>query len=315
MHLPPDEEARPEGDRAGESFDGTRGDHHSSPVRAALAYAQALGPVFPVHSHRGGVCTCRMGRGCDRTAKHPANRNGKSDATRDPELITRCWGEVVPWANIGVVCTPDSGLVIIDIDGQEELDTFRHLVDDHGGLPATLWQRSGRVEPGWHVLFRRPPHPLQGTLEGLLVRGNGYFIAAPSLHRSGRRYRWLNWGVEPAELPDWLLEELTPRRPSQGPGHVRGRAPITGWTAWGRSVLERELALAREAEEGTHHPTLVRCAVRLAGAVHGGHLDWELVDQGIHAVADEWDKDGPKIDAILGWAFENADPRGPQGAA
>jgi putative DNA primase/helicase len=124
-----------------------------------------------------------------------------------------------------------SGLVVLDIDaksnGEESLFA---LEAEHGQLPSTLTALTGGG--GRHLLFAHPGGELRnsaGTLgPGLDIRGDGgYIVAPPSRHASGASYVWQE-GRSPAdlslaELPSWLLHQLTdPRVSKQGAARSGG---------------------------------------------------------------------------------------------
>ena len=71
---------------------------------------------------------------------------------------------------------------------------------------------------GWHYLFRHPGADVRNSVgrlgAGLDIRGDGgYVIAAPSIHVSGRPYKWTRALAQspPAELPTWLLADAAAR--------------------------------------------------------------------------------------------------------
>jgi hypothetical protein len=171
---------------------------------AAWWYARKLGwHVFPVHTPTAeGVCSCGNPQ-CHSVGKHPRTPNGLGDASCDPAQVTAWWRQW-PDANIGLACGA-SGLVALDFDtakpdfaGQELLN--RLLAD----APTTT-ARSG--SGGYHLLYRQPTPALgdsKGALpRGIDVKGKGYVILQPSLHKSGNQYQW-----EPGYKPN-----LTPPAP------------------------------------------------------------------------------------------------------
>ncbi|MDR4469061.1 MAG: phage/plasmid primase, P4 family [Nitrospira sp.] len=123
----------------------------------------------------------------------------------------RDWWKECPEANVGVITGRVSGLVVIDIDGEEGEATLAQLEFTHGALPQTRTVRTGN---GRHLYFNYPGRPIQssaGTLgKGVDVRADGgYVVAPPSMHQNGTRYCWtsaVNQGL--AELPSWLQTEL-----------------------------------------------------------------------------------------------------------
>ena len=132
------------------------------------------------------------------------------------------WFRHWPRANLGIVTGRVSSLIVLDIDaahgGRESLDRLTH---ENGELPLTIEAETGGG--GHHIYFTYDT--AKGEIRnrtaiepGLDVRGEGgYVVAPPSIHPSGRRYRWLE-GRAPgdlpiANLPSWLAERLIERRP------------------------------------------------------------------------------------------------------
>jgi putative DNA primase/helicase len=209
------------------------------PLAAALAYAGRGWPVFPLHSILGGRCSCR--RACPHPAKHPIARHGLHDATTDE----------------GVATGALSGLVVIDIDpakgGTESLTLLQFLM---GSLPETLTARTGGG--GVHLVYVHPGFELRNTagrlpgvaepLPGLDLRGDGgYVVAAPSRHRSGATYTWIDPDVPVALAPTWL------RLPSRKLFPIkRSRPPLrpAGGSRYGLAALRAELAELRRAAVG-----------------------------------------------------------------
>src|SRR5688572_24268916 len=178
---------------------------YPSPVlRAALAYAARGWSVVPLHwpLPRGG-CSCGEA-GCPSPGKHPMLPRWERYATNDPGTIASWWAQA-PLANVGIACGV-SGLAVIDIDGEEGIDSVRRLQREHGKLPLTVRFRTG--SGGLHLVYRDPSYSIPGRI-GLLpkvdIRGEGgQIVAPPSLHQSGRRYEALPGAPEPAEIPRWL---------------------------------------------------------------------------------------------------------------
>lgn len=103
------------------------------------------------------------------------------------DLVDEWWTRR-PDANVGMVTSQISGVVVLDADGPEGLESLKAL-----NTQATTWlSKTGR---GWHQWFRHPGVTIgnrAGVRPHLDVRGDGgYVVAPPSLHASGRRYEWL----------------------------------------------------------------------------------------------------------------------------
>lgn len=98
------------------------------------------------------------------------------------------WWTKNPNANIGVVTGQISGLVVVDLDGSEGL-----LQASSMALSSSVISLTGS---GKHLWFKSPESPVKNAVRlfpGVDVRGDGGFVVvAPSVHASGRRYRWLN---------------------------------------------------------------------------------------------------------------------------
>lgn len=140
--------------------------------RAAIWYADTLGwPVFPLAPG----------------AKTPLTPRGFHDASVNPMQVDVWWTDT-PAANIG---TPTGHLFdVIDIDGPEGYRSYFTL-KDAGELPPVLARSmTGR---GQHLLVAPDPARTNraNVLPGIDIRARGgYIVLPPSLHPSGRRYRW-----------------------------------------------------------------------------------------------------------------------------
>ncbi len=185
--------------------------------RAARWYAQHGIPVFPCAPH----------------AKNPLTEHGFLDASADIKQIDEWWTRW-PRANVAIPMGKASGLIAIDIDprngGRESWDS---LVLQHGALPDTARQVTGRGDGGFHAFFRAPSVRLPETLgPGVDVQGEGgYVMAAPSIHpASGKPYIWDGIvGKEalltPAECPRWMVELQRAARNGDVPEVIPSKIP------------------------------------------------------------------------------------------
>jgi hypothetical protein len=171
----------------------------------------------------------------------------------------------------------------LDIDGIEGRRSLEELEAAHGALQATLTSATGGG--GEQRLFRLAEdldldaigNSVRKLGPGLDVRASGgQVVVAPSLHRSGRRYRWLI-RVEMAELATWLHELLAerPRRREPWPPAVRPHPDRL--LRYGEVALARGAAVIASAKSGTRNATLFREAVSLAELVAGEVLDEQRV--------------------------------------
>lgn len=168
-------------------------------LSAALAYADRGWPVFPLKPQ-------------DKT---PITKNGVKDATTIRSRVL-LWWQSVPDANIGLAC----GTVfdVLDVDGSEAVPTVQDLLGatyTHDG-PVAI---TGRESTGLHLYFQSVPG--SGNRAGMLgskidYRGSGgYVVAPPSIHPSGRAYRWdkhrdanIALPVAPEALQDLVLRAV-----------------------------------------------------------------------------------------------------------
>jgi hypothetical protein len=183
---------------------------------SARMIAQWGGRVLPLWSAVTGSCRCPLGPECKSPGKHPIAAlvsHGVQDATSDPAVVARWW-TAYPSANIGLAAGLDSGpgIVIVDVDPRNAGDSsIRLLVQEHGRLPKTVTAETGGG--GWHLFFRlhRGRRTRGKIAQGVDVKAaNGYVVAPPSVHASGRRYAWMRrrspWEIPVAQLPPWLAE-------------------------------------------------------------------------------------------------------------
>jgi hypothetical protein len=162
--------------------------------QAASIYAEKLGwYVFPIAPRE----------------KRPATANGHLNATLDQALIREFWSRI-PYANVGIALKP-SGIVVLDFDSKPDLTAHEAMVSfeqEFGSLPDTPCSITGA---GFHFLFKTDV-PVGRSIkirQGLDVLGDGYIVAAPSIHPSGQEYAWDSYmhplSTPMAQAPEWLL--------------------------------------------------------------------------------------------------------------
>lgn len=196
---------------------------------AAVRYAERGLFVFPCHPR----------------SKTPALRHGLKDATDDPGMVAGWW-EQWPEANIAILTGGDSGLVVLDVDGDEGARSLDRLERTHGPLPYTTTART--PGGGSHIYFAHPMHTVRNStsLVGpkLDIRGDGgYVIAPPSIGPSDRRYEYVK-RAPLASVPGWLLRL---QQPDDNVTHLV-RTPAARWAAMVRDGLaegERNTGLTR----------------------------------------------------------------------
>lgn len=203
---------------------------------AALGYAAQGNKVLPLHYvKQNGHCSCKKGGECSNKAKHPITEHGLKDASADTSTITKWWNKN-PKANIGL--STGENLVVIDVDGPDGRTLLQNLETKLGKLPPTKEVTSGRTDGGRHLYFHKDTsldlRNVNGKddMKGIDVRANGgYIIAPPSVHYTGRQYKFVNEDVPIATLPEaWVnhfsqSKALTNGNGSSGSGKRRLSAP------------------------------------------------------------------------------------------
>lgn len=179
----------------------------STQLDAALDYAARGWAVLPLHNIHGDCCSCGKVE-CPSPGKHPRTFGGDKDATADEKVI-RNWFTLWPDANIGIALAP-SGLVVVGPDNPARAAEF-----ERRGLPPTASVQSGGGDGHLHYYYQRsndcPEHRICKSGEYDIL-SDGYVVAPPSIHRSGRCYEWITPPSLVADLPGvptWAVGELT----------------------------------------------------------------------------------------------------------
>lgn len=200
--------------------------------KIALAYAAQGFKVFPVwemvkHRQTGELeCGCMRWKRkqakdygeeatpCDKPGKHSRGIDSwKKRATTDAEIIKN-WARKFPNANIGIATGEQSGLLVIDLDGDDGICAWEALLAANSQIDDTVTVRTG--SGGRHIWFAYP-EGADLTISASTIapkidmRGEGgYIVVPPSIHKSGNRYEFLE-GCSPhdlvvAQAPAWLIQ-------------------------------------------------------------------------------------------------------------
>ncbi len=184
-------------------------DATTTPTEAAELYANLGFLVVPLFGVNGDKCQCGFASCEPRSAgKHPSLNGWQKKATADvDELRTLFRGHR---GNVGLMM--GDRFVCLDADGAEGVESMRTL----GDLPDTLTARSGSGV-GEHRIYEYAKHQDPSRVTNRTIRPKldvktrtGQIVVAPSVHRSGSRYEWIN-PVPPAILPDAIYQQLTKR--------------------------------------------------------------------------------------------------------
>jgi Bifunctional DNA primase/polymerase, N-terminal len=185
----------------------------------ATALDQALGliknglPVFP----------CKAD-------KRPTLAGGFKNASKDADAVRDLW-QRGPGPLIGMPTGEASGLFVIDLDTSRHPEATEWLERNAPYLPET---REHRTKSGGLHLFFKYPGDLRSSA-GKLARGvdtrgdGGYVIWWPSCFGGDHKFRIA------AELPEWVIDELTPKPTPYQPRSVIG---AVNYTATIRGILQ-----------------------------------------------------------------------------
>ena len=154
--------------------------------------------------------------------KQPLIKQWPVKATPDPETL-RTWMKQYSGCNWGLATGHDSGVFVLDVDGEEGAAAMGELIRLHGDdWTNTLTTKTSR---GKHLYFLCPADaPIRNSASklalGLDIRADGgYVIVPPSVHPSGAIYLWTGKGEDDQIMPApaWLLEVLTAPAPRMSP--------------------------------------------------------------------------------------------------
>jgi hypothetical protein len=228
---------------------------HERLLAAASAYAKRGWYVLPLRV-RG---------------KEPATEHGIYDATNDLTVIANWW-RTRPF-NIGIRTGRINKLFVVDFDPGSELM----------GLSPTV--ETGR---GWQVWFESDLDlPCTAGRLGLYIdtRGTGgYVVAPPSIHPSGKQYRFCHQGEWAGgdlailtSVPDWRIERIRRKthseRAIEAAGLCRQPAPpLPQPFGYGRAALASEFKALAATPKGQRNHALNRAAFCLGQLVAGGEL-------------------------------------------
>lgn len=191
-----------------------------------LRYAELGWRLVPIYEPTADGCSCGK-VDCGSPGKHPRVKEWQKAASSDPQQIEQ-WAERWPETNWGFQLGPDGGVIDIEGDSEEAIETLHELFG--GDPPPCPTYRSAR---GFHRLFAwRDDLPAQATFSwggvdfklGANQKGS-QSVLPPSRHASGVDYRWdvPPWDVPPPPLPDSALQKILAwkaertRRPKPAP--------------------------------------------------------------------------------------------------
>jgi hypothetical protein len=246
---------------------------HDPALTAALEYAAAGWPTFPLGRTKRPVANCEPCRTADR--QHDPGDcdcltcHGFHAATTDPHRLT-LMRTLHPRGLLAIRTGTASGLLVVDIDPRNGGALHPNL------MTPTACVRTG--SDGWHLYYRHPGHPVPSRplpgYPGVDIKADGGYVAAPpSIHPTTRRpYLWARRGAV-QEMPPALAHLVTPAHP---PTPTPAARPITTTRAGGISHPDRLLTVLVDrvttAPEGKRRTTLYGAARGAARMVAAGCL-------------------------------------------
>lgn len=164
------------------------------------------------------------------------------------------WYANSPAANLGIVTGAVSGLVVVDLDGQEGIESGKRL-----GLSSPVTVLTGN---GKQLYYRHPGgrvcNSVKKVAPGVDIRGDGGYVAAPpSLHPNGKKYCWLGSPISKGNLP--LLPSIFV---NTNPANVAERSGSVEYRGY-RKPADHIAAAIKEMKHGNIDNTLFTLCCRL----------------------------------------------------
>lgn len=241
--------------------------------------------------------------------KQPAVQWKSFQNRRPTSAEIQSWFSVGAKTNVGIVTGVVSGIVVLDVDGDEGKASLAAL----GELPSTPTVRTGN---GCHLYFRHPGFSVGNSVRlmpGLDIRGDGgYVVAPPSVHSNGSPYEWIVSleSEELAELPESVVALIqrdgdTTEEPSLG--DPKWRTELAGTELVSRACrpeVERLLGQLAQAREGKRNDTLNRVAFAFGQISAGGGIDGDWAKETLRSVSQSTGLDGAEINNTIESGFE-----------
>jgi len=219
--------------------------------------------------------------------KPPVIDRWETRASTDPDQIHHWWRHTA--YSIGIATGP-SGLVVVDLDtrkhGQPTPDRWATLgiSSGVGVLRMLARQHATTVTPtyavttpsgGWHLYYTAPTGTALRNTHDVIgfkidTRAHGGYVVAPGSAVPPSGYELID-DRDPAELPGWLHQALTPKPPTalSAPAQTVATNP-DGYTS---AAVRGEVQRVRTAPPGQHNAVLCRAAYALGQLVGAELLD------------------------------------------
>lgn len=229
----------------------------------------AVMPVFGVDE--SGRCLCTK-EACSSAGKHPIpGRDYKRDIARD-EVNARRIFRTHQNTNIGIATGEEYEIFTVDEDTYKGGSVAALGIT----LPETLTSITGGG--GRQLVFKYPNNAVITDSAGKLadavdVRGDGgMFVVAPSIHKSGKTYSWLDSNAEIAEAPEELVKLIIERSAASRNATIT-RYGVDALIKLGINTQEAAMVARKhesiridaEITDGKRNDTLFRIACRMQG--------------------------------------------------
>ncbi len=227
------------------------------------------------------------------------------------------WRKEYGYANPCLVCGRISGLIVLDLDGDEAHQT---VLDRFGPLPVTRVVETPGGEFRRHYYYKYPSeaghvHNFVGGYEkempGVDLRGDGGYVLYPgAVHKSGGRYQYMK-GYSPDEVglsnsPEWLVKQIIEyadakaekkrqmfvraavmerERADRRRGSKEEAREEARRQSYADAVFEGAVQRVSSAGSGGRNNALFTNTARLASLVAMGYLNGPTVEQAMEAAA------------------------------
>ena len=233
-------------------------------------------PVFPIRAN----------------GKEPYAKGGFHNASRDFNQILE-WAEQYPNANVGVPTGAVSGITVVDVDGEEGVESMK------GAFPQGAISTRTHMTPrgkGWHLIYQYNPliRNVNGALYKVDLKNDGGYVIWEGSHFDGEKYSG-DWKVLKdieivpiKDIPEeFLVTYKKPTSPSQS------TEPSEDWLG--------------DALKGVSEGTRDSTAVRIIGKLHRDNYSRESIVAILEGYASkcspQWVPDegtiGDKVDYIM----------------
>ena len=217
------------------------------------------------------------------SGKQPLVADWPTKASSDPALL-ESWATIHTQCNWGIATGLPSGVFVVDVDGEAGRASVAELAKQGFTFPATLTVTTGRPDGGTHLYYRMPADmDIRNDNSGRLgphidIRGSGGFVVCPpSIHASGKSYRFVDPDAEIADAPEWVIERLTGKTKP-----LAASPPVIGTAIGKGGRTNRLVSLAGTLHKRGMAPAAIEAALL---AENSATCDPPLPEEKVRAIA------------------------------